>query len=294
MTPILESTSTPAPKPVPAPPPAPQPDIPQDTAYTLAYQAGMFLTADEMTLGQNYFVNWLQLQNQLLYTPGVLSGLVVSNPSGNNLSVTAGAGIDASGHFVVLTEGTGNTITVPSTSANPCYAGLSYPTTPAPVTGLPYTVDTAGVLSVADSVKQLPDGSLVLAQIAMTDQGGIASITDMRIPVASRLPANLAPPAFGVMALVTTPRNLTGVTVVSGNTLRKHGDSVSQVVHFPRQVSLPFERAPQVLVTVRGTMPFATSVSDVMTDRFTLTLTAVMTPIADSIDDIYVNWYAHV
>lgn len=254
----------------------------------------MFLTAGEMTLAQNYFVNWLQLQNQLLYTPGVLSGLVVSNPSGNTLSVTTGAGIDAAGHFVILADGTGNTITVPGGVANPCYVGIAYPTTPQPVAGLPYTVNMAGILSIANSIEQLPANSLVLAQITLTDQGGVASIKDLRTPVTSRLPANLSPSESNAVPSSLSGQSRNGVTLVAGNALRKQGDSVSHVVYYLPQQNPAFDRTPQVLVTVRGSLPYATSVSDVGSDRFTLTLTAVIAPLADSIDDVLVNWLAYV
>ena len=277
-----------------APPPAPQLSIPPDAAYNLAYQEGMFLTAGEMTLAQNYFVTWLQLQNQLLYTPGVLSGLLVTNPSGNNLSVSSGAGVDGAGHFVLLADGAGNTITVPSGAANPCYVGLSYPATPQPVAGLPYTVNMAGILSVANSVDQLPNDSLLLAQIDMNAQGGIASIKDMRTPVTSRLPANLDAATSGAVVSSLPPQSCSGVALVHGSGLRKQGDSVSQVVYFLPQQTPVFGRTPQVVVTVRGSLPFATSVSEVAADRFTLTLTAVLTPAADSIDDVHVNWLAYV
>lgn len=270
------------------------PDIPQNTAYRLAYEAGMFLTSDEMTLAQNYFVNWLQLQNQLLYTPGVLSGLVVSLSSANNLTVSPGAGVDSAGHFVVLTEGAGNVITVPTSAANPCYVGLCYPSTPVPVANQPYTVNMAGILNVADSVDHLPTGSVVLAKIAMTEQGGIASVTDARTPVSSRLPAQLEAPVTGMITTTVLPRHLNGVAVVQGGGLRKQGDRTSHIVAFPPQQPPLFEQTPHVLVTVRGTLPYATAVSDVSLDGFTLTLTAMMSPVADSIDDIYVNWFAHV
>jgi hypothetical protein len=282
------------PTPPPTPPPALEPYIAQDTAYNLAYQEGMFLTASEMTLAQNYFVNWLQLQNLLLYTPGVLSGLVVSNPSANNLSVTSGAAVDAAGHFVVLADGAGNTITVPTGVANPCYVGLSYPTTPLPVSGMPYTVNMAGILSVANSIGELPANSVALAQIAMTDQGGIASIKDMRTPVASRLPANLNTSVLADVTPASLGQSRSGVAVLRGNSLRKQGDSVSQVVYYLPQQTLAFDRTPHVLATVRGAMPYATSVSGVTPGQFTLTLTAVLAPVADSIDDIYVNWLAYV
>lgn len=292
--PSPEPSPTPALAPTPTPPPAPTPVIPANTAYNLMYQEGMFLTASEMTLAQNYFVNWLQLQNQLLYTPGVLSGLVVSNPSGNTLSVTGGAGIDAAGHFVLLADGTGNTVTLSSGAANPSYVGLAYPATPQPVAGMPYTVNMAGILSVADSVEQLPANSLVLAQISLTDQGGIASIKDLRTPVTSRLPANLGSSEREMTPTSLSSQSRHGVVAVPASTLRKQGDQVQQTVSYLPDQTSAFDRVPRVLVTVRGPLPYATAVSLVTGECFTLTLTAIHAPVADSVDEILINWLAYV
>lgn len=293
-TPTPMSAPAPTLVPTPAPPPAPTPMIPQNTAYNLVYQEGMFLTASEMTLAQNYFVNWIELQNQLLYTPGVLSGLVVSNPSGNTLSVTSGAGIDAVGHFVLLADGAGNTITVPGGAANPCYVGLAYPVTPQPVAGMPYTVNMAGILSVADSIGQLPANSLALAEIGLTDQGGIASIKDLRTPVTSRLPANLGTSERAMTSSSLDRQSRHGVVAVPAGSLRKQGDQVEHTVYYLLDKTSAFERVPQVLVTVRGPLPYAAAVSLVTDKCFTLTLTAIHAPVADSIDEILVNWLAYV
>ncbi|MFC5743220.1 hypothetical protein [Dyella tabacisoli] len=285
------------PLPVPAvknaPPPAPTPTINADTAYTLLYQDGMFLTAGEMTTAQNYLVNWLQLQNELLYTPGVLSGLSASNPSGNNLSVTTGAGFDGAGHFVILPEGAGTTITVPSTATNPSYLGLAYPLVPTPVNGMPYTVNMAGALYVANSIDQLPANSILLAQINIVN-GGVDSLKDLRTPVDTRLPANLSSMEPDAAPSSRSAQSRDGVVDISGANLRKQGDSVSQVVYYHAQQTAAFDRIPQVFVTVRGNLPYATSVSDVRPAQFTLTLTAVLAPVADSAETISVNWLAYV
>lgn len=288
------AASPPAPTTTYVPPPAPTPAIPANIAYALQYQDGMFLTAGEMTTAQNYLVNWLQLQNQLLYTPGVLSGLVASNPGGNNLSVTSGAGIDAVGHFVVLPDGVGNTITVPGTAANPSFLGLMYPTTMQPVSGVSYTVNMAGILQVANSIDQLPANSIVLAQINMTGDGAIGSLTDLRTPVNTRLPANLALQEPAALPSLSSAQNRRGTVHMVGTNLRVPGDSVSQVIYYQAQQAPVFDRNPQVLVTVQGSMPYATSVSDVGPAQFTLTLTMVLAPAADSVDSIAVNWLAYV
>ncbi|RDD81356.1 hypothetical protein DVJ77_13805 [Dyella tabacisoli] len=253
----------------------------------------MFLTAGEMTTAQNYLVNWLQLQNELLYTPGVLSGLSASNPSGNNLSVTTGAGFDGAGHFVILPEGAGTTITVPSTATNPSYLGLAYPLVPTPVNGMPYTVNMAGALYVANSIDQLPANSILLAQINIVN-GGVDSLKDLRTPVDTRLPANLSSMEPDAAPSSRSAQSRDGVVDISGANLRKQGDSVSQVVYYHAQQTAAFDRIPQVFVTVRGNLPYATSVSDVRPAQFTLTLTAVLAPVADSAETISVNWLAYV
>lgn len=292
-TPVPTPAPAPVPAPTPTPPPAPTPDIPANTAYTLQYQDGMFLTAGDMTTAQNYFVNWIQLQNQLLYTPGVLSGLVVSNPSGNTLSVSTGAGIDAAGHFVVLPDGPGNTLTVQA-ATNPSYVGLSYPAAPQPVVGIPNTVNMAGMLQLANSIDELPANSIVLARIAMTGNGGIDSVKDLRMPVTTRLPANLNVPPLELVRADHSNAARHGVAIVSGTRLRKQGDSVSQVVYYLPQQTTAFDSNPQVLVTVIGSLPYASSISEVGLTHFTLTLTAVLAPLATDIDDVLVNWMAYV
>jgi hypothetical protein len=277
----------------PAPPPAPTPVIPANTAYTLVYQDGMFLTSGEMTTAQNYFVNWLTLQNELLYTPGVLSGLLVSNPSGNTLNVDSGAGIDAVGHFVILPTGTGNTLTVSTKAANPSYVGIVYPAVPPPVTGMAYTVNTAGQLQLANSIDELPDNSIVLAQVNMTSNGGIDSLQDLRQPVTTRLPANLGTSSEQALA-APSPSSRSGVAAVSRSPLRKQGDSSSQVVYYNDLHTPAFSGVPKVLVTVQGSEPYATSVSEVGPAQFTLTLTAVLTPAAGASGPISVQWMAYV
>ncbi|WP_266168313.1 hypothetical protein [Dyella subtropica] len=273
----------------------PAASIPQNVAYTLLYQDGMFLTASEMSLAQTYFVNWLQWQNQFLYTPGVLSGLLVSNPSGNTLSATTGAGFDSAGHFVILPDGGGNTITVSPNATNPSFVGLVYPSIPPPVADMPYTVNWAGSLQLANTVDSLPANSILLAQINMTSTGGIDSVKDMRTAVTSRLPAVLTvDEAYVTKAALPSAQSRNGVAGVSGAKLRKQGDSVPTVVYYNEQQTAAFDQIPHVLVTVQGNLPYATAVSEIGPEKFTLTLTAVLAPAADVDDPIHVRWLAYV
>ena len=282
-----------APAAAPVPPP-PAPVIPANTAYSVVYTDGTFLTSALMNQAQTYFVNWLQLQNQLLYTAGVLNGLVVSNPSGNSLAVSGGAGIDDLGRFVVLPDNSG-ALTVPTTATNPCYVGIVYPTAPQAVTGQSNVWNMAGTLVLANTKAGLPAHSLPLAQIAMAN-GAITGVTDQRMPVDTRLPANLG------MLPVTPPalrdagaRTVQGTVMVPSGPLRQQGDQVQVSVPYSSQ-ALPasmFDQPPRVLVTVRGAVPYATAVSEVDTTRFKLTLTAVHAPLPDNAP-IAVDWIAYV
>jgi hypothetical protein len=51
---------------------------------------------------------------------------------------------------------------------------------------------------------------------------------------------------------------------------------------------------PHVIATVLGSVPYAISVSDIDTTQFKLTLTAVVTPVADNLAPITVEWFAYV
>lgn len=273
----------------------PTPVIPADIAYAVVYTDGTFLTSALMNQAQNYVVNWLQLQNQLLYTPGVLHGLAVSNPSGNSLAVSGGAGFDELGNFVVLPDKSG-AVTVPTSAANPCYVGIFYPTTVQPVSGQPNVQNMAGVLAVADTIEGLPRYSVLLAEIA-TANGGVTGVTDRRTPVTSRLPANLDAATTAPMAVMraSTSRTLQGRVMVPSDPLRGQGDSVAVTVPYHTQPTPgpAFSQPPHVLVTVRGALPYATSVSDIGVNDFKLTLTAVLAPQSDGAP-IAVEWIAYV
>lgn len=274
--------------------PPPTPVISANVAYTVAYTDGTFLTSALMNEAQAYFVNWLQLQNQLLYTPGVLNGLEVSNPGGNSLAVSGGAGFDELGHFVVLPDSSG-AVTVPTTAANPCYVGIFYPTTVQPVSGQTNVQNMAGMLAVADTIEGLPQYSLLLAEIAIAN-GGITGVTDRRKPVTSRLPANLGAAAVVPQALRSDgARTLQGRVMVPSGPLRRQGDSVAVTVPYGTQPAPgpTFSQPPRVLVTVRGALPYATAVSDIGVNDFKLTLTAVLTPLPDGAP-IAVEWIAYV
>jgi hypothetical protein len=279
--------------PTPLVPPPPVPVIAADVAYGVVYTDGAFLTSAMMNQAQTYFVNWLKLQNQLLYTAGVLNGLVVSHPGGNSLAVSGGAGIDEQGCFVVLPDNSG-AVTVPSTPAKTWFLGIAYPSPPPPGGGQPNVVNTAGVLAFANTKEGLPLHSLLLAEIAMAN-GVVTGVTDRRIPVDSRLPANLGAAQVAPQALrAHAARMFQGKASVPIGALRQQGDRVR--VSVPYSVAPlpapPFDQPPRVLVTVLGAEPYATAVSEVDTTGFQLTLTAIHAPKPD-VAEITVEWIAH-
>lgn len=301
---MTKHTDTPKQDPLPTPVLASTPaplslQIPANVAYAVQYTGGMFLTADLMTTQENYFVNWLQLQNQLLYTSGVLNGLFVKKTGPNSVAVQTGAGFDSYGHFLILPgNDDGQPATIPPNPTNQDYRiYLVYPDPGNPVVVESNVINMASTLVVQDAGKADPDQSVVLAKITVTD-GAISDVTDLRNPVNSRLPANLGSPvstaAKTMMTSSASQLNLqTGMVSVSRDGLRKLGDTVQQVVEF----NVPpgtFTQIPHVVVTVLGTLPYAASVLNVDTKQFTLALTCVVAPAAYNIEPISVQWLAYV
>ncbi len=161
--------------------------IPADVALRLNYQTGMFLTADYMTLEQNFVINQFRLQNRYLYTPGVLGGMLVTQEV-NTLSVSEGTGFDADGNFLILPDG-GNPVTAP-VGTNPFLVYAVYPDTSKATTPV---VNQAALLGVA-AQDSLPANAISLALITLDVNGATIGVLDTRVPVTSRLPAVLTAP----------------------------------------------------------------------------------------------------
>lgn len=301
---MTKHTDTPKQDPLPAPTlgstPAPLSlQIPANVAYAVQYTGGMFLTADLMNTQESYFVNWLQLQNQLLYTPGVLNGLAVSKTGPNSLAVQTGAGFDSYGHFLILPgNDDGQPATIPPNPPNQDYRlYLVYPDPSSPVVVEGNVINMASTLVVQDAGKADPDRSVVLAKISVKD-GAISDVADLRNPVNSRLPANLgslaSTAAMTMMTRSASQRGFwTGTVSVPGEGLREPGDTVQQVIEFNAPPG-KFTQIPHVMLTVLGTLPYAASVLNVGTEQFTLALTCVVAPAAYNIEPISVQWLAYV
>jgi len=266
------------------------PPIPSDVAVRLNYHDGMFLTAQNMTLEQNYFSNWIKLQNQCLYTPGVLNGFDVTLQN-NTLVVAPGVGFDSSGDFLVFPGTSGNMVPAATNLGDSYGLYAVYPPTPNVSTD---TLDQAAVLQSA-SLAYPPSYSIILATVTMdsANPGIIKSIADSRQPVTSLLPAVLGKPAAIQSSLAQGLDGARhGSVTFDTRTLLKVGDRApSQQVFYLAAEGPAFNVPPSVHATVVGSVPYAVSVSNVGTSQFTLDLVAIETR-ASSEPSAQVNWLA--
>lgn len=69
---------------------------------------------------------------------------------------------------------------------------------------------------------------------------------------------------------------------------------MSQVVYFKPQQTTAFAQLPYVVVTVLGTLPYATPVSDIDTTEFKWIPAAVFTPAEDNIAPTTMQRLAYV
>ncbi|KVO16998.1 hypothetical protein WJ74_09515 [Burkholderia ubonensis] len=266
------------------------PPTPPDVAIRLNYHDGMFLTAQNMTVEQNYFTNWIKYQNRYLYTPGVLSGLNVTL-QGNMLVVAGGAGFDGDGNFLNF-PGTVNNAIGPGTGfGNPYTLYLSYPPTISTTSDF---VDEAAILQ--NGMTSFPPlNSIPLATVYLDQEntGVIEKFTDARVGVTSRLPV-VIPGETTVLMSQPPDLNgaLAGVVTADTRTLLKPGDSVTLTVPYRSGGAQAFSVPPAVNATVHGSVPYAVNVAGVGTGQFTLTLTAVQTRTADTPPSVQTNWLA--
>ncbi|MFC5475569.1 hypothetical protein [Paraherbaspirillum soli] len=263
--------------------------IPSEIARRLNYHNGMFLTAENMTVEQNYFSNWIRLQNRCLYTPGVLSGLAVTEDSSHMWWVAPGTAINANGDFLIFPGTSPGTLLTPATIPGDSYN--LYVMYPPDVTGSPDVVNQAAVLKNGPLSTSELDASVLLAEVFLTD-GRITKIENRRAPVESLLPAKLN--RGGTLhASVETSLNaaLQGSVIVDTRTLLKPGDSVSLPVFYLADKSLAFNAPPKVHATVLGPTPYAINVDHVSSSQCTLTLSAVQTRTDDTLST-QVNWLA--
>lgn len=254
------------------------------------YSDGMFLTSAIMSQEQSYLINWLTLQNQLLYTSGVLTGLVVSNAGGNTLAVATGAGFDDSGNFLTVANG-GLTITVTSSQASPCYLYLTMPVPPPPSPSTTtFNAAAVAVLSSNPPTSQ-PSIGLALAQISLDGKGSITGITNYSTPVHNKITVSQAKvSAEQDMVPTAQAPMLEGTVLVPTSTLTQPGQSITQTVSFLPDDTPAFAAPPRVFVTPQSATPYATSVSNVTTSQFSLTLGAVAAATDDQPVPVY--WLA--
>lgn len=270
--------------------------IPADIAYRLSYTDGMFLTAELEACEQSYFARTIALQNAMLYTPGVLSGLAVSQATGNALSIEPGGGIDPSGNFLILPGSSGSPLTVPTTAANPSLVYLVFPVAAQQSAGMaPNIVNLAGVPVLAGANAAAPANSIVLAQVALDGQGGVTGVVDMRVPVTSRLGGALTASNFMALAApMPMGAPINGTATVPVELLPTKQKPYVATIQFNEQGAPAFAVQPQVVFQVQGAIAYPTAVGNITTTGFTLTLApASVTPSSDTpVDPVRVQWWA--
>jgi hypothetical protein len=256
--------------------------IPSGIATRLNYYDGMFLTSTLMTVEQDYFSNWIRLQNQLLYNAGVLQGLKVSldtnNP--NALAIDGGAAIDAAGNLL-LVPGAGVQLTLPAGPGPICVFAV-YPTATANL-----QADTFDQAASIQCAALTPDNAVELAQCTGGD--GKWEVTDKRQPVTSRLPINLDGDAQADLLTSKLDKALRDEYQVPVTTLQEAGQGTSARIYFNQQRTPAFSARPVVHVTVHGQVPFATSVTGIDAIGFEVHLTAVQ---PHNLDVATLQWLA--
>ena len=268
------------------------PLIPSDVALCLSYTDGMFLTAQNMTVEQTYFRNWITWQNRFLYTAGVLGGLAVTLQS-NTLIVASGAAIDSTGEFLIFPDGSGNMMTPATGLGNTYGLYLAYPKKPT-ATAQPNVVNTAAVLQNGPASNDPSYGViLVTVNLDPSNPGVIKSITDSRVGVTSKLPVVIQPASANVTSAAP---NLTGArhgnVPIDTTALLKPGDRTRVPVSYHPDKHPVFAMPPSIVnATVVGDTPYAVAVSEIGTAQFVLTLTALQTRV-DGTTTAQVNWIA--
>ena len=212
-------------------------NIPASGATRLNYHDGMFLTSQLMTTEQNYFLTQLALQNQLLYTPGVLDGLEPSLQN-NNVQVTSGVGLTADGNLCMLSDAN-NVISVPGSLTTPCYVYLEYPI---PVQSQTKdTVNMMATLTVTDTPLS-GNNNIKIADVTHSN-GTISKVTDVREGVNSKLPITLA-------TLSNEPNDtLRGVENIATSALATVGKTASITLSYLVPKAAAFASIPTVEVS---------------------------------------------
>lgn len=270
------------------------PVIPNTFACRPLYSDGMFLTSGIMAEEQNYFINWITLQTQLLYTGGILTGLTCSAVGGNTVMVATGAGLDEAGNFLIVPSG-GITYTVPVTQASPSYIYLFMPSPPATPSPSVTTFNAAAQVGLSTGT---PLVGLVVGQVTLDNNGVVTSVVSIPSPVRSRLTGGTpSTPTLMTDAMTAgvsaNSLPLEGNVSVPGSALAKAGQSITQTVSF-RPDGIPvFTGPPRVFITALGSRPLATSVAAITTSQFALTVAAVTAATdAEKAEAVSLHWLA--
>ncbi len=202
----------------------------------LNYSTGQFLTAPDFQLEQDYHKKLRRMHNQGLHTPGVASGLTVSdNKDGKNVSIANGFAIDGLGNEMVLQDASTliDVVTGQAPNAVLCLS-LAYSEAP-PDPADKVTIGGADVYTrttekpvlalqvctaQANGSYQIPSlGNAVELAMIYLNAGAIAQIVAPTAMAAARVPDPLAIGNLHVTAAATVD----GTLATSGFTTRSFG-----------------------------------------------------------------------
>jgi len=245
----------------------------------LNYYDGMFLTAGLMAIEQNYFSNWLSYQNQATYTAGVLEGLAVQAQA-NTLVVDYGMGLDSLGHLLVFPEGSGNTFPIPNNVTDTFSVYLSWPASP--VSGTVDTVNQQATIVMGTPAD--PTTSILLAEVSLSAPGVIATVTDKRVSVTSKVAPQLSKGA------ITLSKALNGSTAIS---VAAQQAQLTQDIYYLSDQTAHFTTPPLLNITVQTNTSdiFVANVAEVSLEKFTVSLAAFPQASSDA-QTVQINWLA--
>ena len=267
-------------------------EITADSAKRLNFHDGMFLNSALMTIEQQYFIAMNQLQNQMLYTPGVLQGMKPAKQN-NNVTITSGGGVDSKGHFLVFSGNGSNVVSIPANTISPCAIYAVYPDTGNE--GNVDVINMAAQMQVGD-IGSPPQNSIILALVSH-DDGVVTDVVDKREPVTSKLPADLNGDGIVKSPGVELDNILHGSELLSADKLAKTGESKEIEVYFLAGHGAAFTVTPQIVVTpqldtkdsIAGC--FSVTVSKADTARFSITVTTLKN-LPQGVTMVDLNWMA--
>jgi hypothetical protein len=250
------------------------------------YSNGMLLSAQTLTMEQDYVKNRAALQNKALYTKGIIDGLEVKKKSDTEVTVDAGCAFDADGNLLVWTD-SAHTHALSDAKVTLRYVCLKMPDSD---TSQNDTVDDTAQVTIVESVTLVVGVSI--ATIVLDGSGKISNISrgdfaKSRMQVVPATDVMTPKPDSKTSAIQREDQ-----VQVSAETLLESDGTYSVPVYFDETRTAVFSAPPRVLATVVGPTPLALSVDDVRTDGFRLNVAAAVSAIDVSSEPFVIEWLA--